>query len=91
MALGKNYEMAHQNLSEELTSSELYEEREQAIAHLGKTAAYLASVMEEFGKARDNRDIPLDLWKINSDAHKDSVEATGRLLDINRRITQAGL
>lgn len=91
MAHGRQTEMAHQYPSEQLTNSELWEEREQAIANLGQTAMFLSSVMSEFSRAQAMGEVPADLWKINNQAHKDNMAATGWLLDINRRITQAGL
>ena len=91
MALGKNYEMAHQNLSEELTNSELYEEREQAIARLGETAMYLTSILSMFNEAQTEGNISPDLWRLNTQAQVDNIAATSWLIDVNRRIHLAGL
>ena len=86
-----NYEMAHQSPSEELTSSELWQEREQAIARLGQTAMVLMSVMQEFNHAQVSGDIPEDLWRLNTQAQMDNISATEWLIDVNQRIRGAGM
>lgn len=91
MSLGKNYEMGHQNPSDELMSHELWEEREQAIARLGETAMYLSSVMTMFNEAQTEGNISPDLWRLNTQAQLDNIAATGWLMDVNRKIHQAGL
>lgn len=93
MALGKNYEMAHQNLSEELTNHELYEEREQAIANLNQTGDYLGSVLIEFNRALVAGELCYghELWQINTDAQVNNVMAMENLIRINQDIHQAGL
>lgn len=91
MSLGKNYEMAHQNLSEELQNHELYQEREQAIRRMGETAMVLTSVLEEFNQAQVNGNIPPDLWRLNTEAQVNNIDALSWLMDVNRRIHEAGL
>lgn len=91
MGLGKNYEMAHQNIGEQLLSSELWEEREAATANLGQCAMYLASIMSEFGKLQQDGGIPADVWLINEEAHRREIDAIAWLSDVNRRIREAGL
>jgi hypothetical protein len=91
MAHGRQTEMAHQYPSEQLTNSELWEEREQAIANLGKASLFFDSVATEFSNAQQEGNIPADLWEVNNEAHKQKIAATGWLMDVNRRITQAGL
>lgn len=91
MGLGKNYEMAHQNLSEELLNHELWQERQAALENLATTGAYLASVAQMFAAAQLEGDIPQELWQAHTKAQVDNINATSWLIDVNRRITLEGL
>ena len=87
----RNYEMAHQEPSEALLNSELWREREQAIARLGETAMVLASIMSDFNEAQRQNNIPYDLWQMNTQAQTDNIAATEWLINVNKRIREAGL
>lgn len=85
MALGKNYEMAHQSV-EHLINTEQYAARERAAERIGVTAMYLASVTTEFNTARDAGNIEPGLWKAMTDASVDHVRAFTELMNVNRDI-----
>lgn len=93
MSLGKNYEMAHQNLSEELINHELYRERDAALARLNQTGDYLSSVITEFNRALTAGELHHghELWDINTDAQVANVMAMEAMIDVNQRIHEAGL
>ncbi len=92
MALGRDWEpMAHQEVSSELQEHDLWEEREAALHRMGETAMMLHSVLEAFNQAQTDGHIPPDLWNLNTRAQVENIAATGWLMEVNRKIHQAGL
>lgn len=89
--MNRNYEMAHQNLSEELLSTELWSEREAAVTELRDTANALAAITDEFNIARDSGNIPQGLWEANTEVQVAHVKAMERLLKVNVAIRNEGL
>lgn len=86
-----NYEMAHQEPSEELLGHELWQERQEAVRRLGEAAMCLHSIGAAFGQAQADGNIPSELWSLNTQAQLRHIEATEWLLEVNKRIREIGL
>jgi hypothetical protein len=87
--LGKNYEMAHQNFSQELTNSPEWENKEAATRNLGMAAMYLANINVLIQEG--NGVIDEDLMRAANFAGRQYNDAIKWHLEATEQIREAGL
>jgi hypothetical protein len=91
MGLGKNYEIGHQNLSEELLNSEEWENKEAATRNIGIAAMYLANINILMQEAYEKGHIDEDLSRAANFAGRQYNDAIAWHLTATEQIREAGL